>query len=288
VKQEFDKVSYTPESDQYYQSSNNYYSLDEEVGIASVGPWEFSKNDEKSNNTAAKLCDNGIKWHCVQTQDFLARNTTPKWLAEERIKLVTYHQAVKTHALEEGTVEAVDSSKISKKVADTYVSGSSRSNDLLNLSIGAFKGVKGVFNSATSALVGGLSPNTSSNVQSVSSNNESNEDIASINETSSGRFASNKAKAAPVTGGSTLRNIIARKRSSTETFQSDDSKRSITPTPVLDGEKEFRAISSMVHSSVSEDPEDYSFLSDSTVDSAQLQTLLDRIARLEKALLKEK
>jgi hypothetical protein len=288
VKQEFDKVSYTPESNQYYQSSNNHYSLDEEVGIASVGPWEFSKNDEKSNNTAAKLCDNGIKWHCVQTQDFLARNTTPKWLADERVKLVTYHQAVKTHALEEGTVDAVDSSKISKKVAETYVTGSSRSNDLLNLSIGAFKGVKGVFNSATSALVGGLSPNTSSNVQSVSSNNESNEDIASINETSSGRLASNKAKAAPVTGGSTLRNIIARKRSSTETFQSDDSKRSITPTPVLDGEKEFRAISSMVHSSVSEDLEDYSFLSDSTVDSAQLQTLLDRIARLERALLKEK
>ncbi len=292
VKQEFDKVSFMTDSNQYYHQSNNYFSLDDDIGIASVGPWQFSKSDEKSDNVAAKLCDNTIKWHCVQTKDFYARNTTPRWLAEERMKLITYHQTVKSQLLEEPVHHVTESSKASKKV-DGHTTSSSRSNDLLNLSIGAFKGVKGVFNSATSALVGGLSP-TTSNIHSVSSNisntssgiHESNEDITGSNEVTSSRTANNKAKAPmPISGGST-KNVMARKRSSTESFLSDDSKRAITP--VLDPEKEFRAINSMLYPSISEDLEDYSFLSDSTVDSTQLQTLLDRIARLEKALLKEK
>ena len=86
-----------------------------------------------------------------------------------------------------------------------------------------------------------------------------------------------------LSGGSAI-NVIARKRSSTESFLSDDKR----ATPVLDTEKEFRSINSMLYPSASEDLEDYSFLSDSTADSSQLQILLDRIARLEKALLKEK
>ena len=287
VKQEFDKVSFSTDSDHYYSQSNNYFSLDDEIGIASVGPWQFSKNDEKSDNVAAKLCDNTISWHCVHTKEFYTRNTTPKWLADERMKLITYHQTVRSQLLEEPVINVVDSGKTGKKEESNPTS--SRSHDLLNLSIGAFKGVKGVFNSATSALVGGLSP-TTSNMHSVSGNtsnatgmHDSNDDVSGFSEVTSNRTANNKTKPMPISGGSAI-NVIARKRSSTESFLSDDKR----ATPVLDTEKEFRSINSMLYPSTSEDLEDYSFLSDSTADSSQLQILLDRIARLEKALLKEK